>query len=63
MKRKFKWTPIVIVLVAILLFNMSGEYAKMAKEVSFWDALGGFALLTLITGGIIYWIKRSKRVK
>jgi hypothetical protein len=37
------------------------EFATMAKQTSLLDALSGFAILTLLVPGIVYWIKRSKR--
>lgn len=49
-----------IILGIILLLAMSGEFANMARQLSFLDALGSLAVLTLIVLGIRYWIKKSK---
>jgi hypothetical protein len=52
---------LLIVLGVVLLLAMSSEFASMASQIGIWDALGSFALLTLIVLGIVYWIKRSKK--
>lgn len=52
---------LVALLLILVLFSASSQYAKMAMELSFWDAMGSLVLITAIIGGAVYWIKRSKK--
>jgi hypothetical protein len=56
-----KKTPLIWVLLIILAISLSNEYANMARQTSLTNALAGFVVMLLLVGGIILWIKRSKR--
>lgn len=56
-EKRYLW----IILGVILLISMSSEFASMARQLSFWDALASFVLLTLLVLGIRYWLKKSKK--
>lgn len=52
-----------IIVLMVFLFFLSLEFAEMSEQLGFRDALFSFLALLFIVGGIVFWVRKSRKTK